>query len=115
MWSDASREAAAEARKNGVHSTGVNKVPSKGTNWGSSMSDATWHASQPIDRYIGHITDLLGMWGGGGMKPSELSESEKAQVNDHYNKRTDPHVVAGSLRAQRITDANRVEQKYGQR
>ena len=98
---------------NGAHSAPINNLPQKGSSWSTGVSDATWHAQQPIGQYTGHIADLLGMWGGGGMNPSKLSDSEKAQVMDHYNKRTDPHVVAGSLRAQRAQDSNRVQKQYG--
>lgn len=93
------------SNSNGAHSTPINNLPSKGTSWSSGVSDATWHAQQPIAQYTGHISDLVGMWGGGGLTTAKLSPEESAQVNSEYNKRTDPHTVAGAIHALRQTRA----------
>jgi hypothetical protein len=121
MWSDEAREAAAEARAKGgaSHQAGVNSVgkpgpksydtlrsPSGGSSWGASGSDKTWQASQPKDQYVGHIADLLGMWEGspaGNHKPSPLSDGEKSAIDAHYGQRTDPHLVAALVHANRTS------------
>jgi hypothetical protein len=91
----------------GAHAAPINNLPSKGTSsWSSGVSDATWHAQQPIGQYTGHIADLIGMWGGApNMQPGKLTPEETAQVNSEYEHRTDPHVVAGAIHALRQTRA----------
>jgi hypothetical protein len=97
----------------GAHSAGVNSTPAKGSDWKSTMSDATWHATMPQDTYTSQISDLLGMWGGNGMNASKLSPDEAGKVNGAYGKRADWRAVAGQLHAARQSDLSAVVKKYG--
>jgi hypothetical protein len=98
---------------NGAHSTGVNSVPAKGADWKDTVSDATWRATMPQGNYTSQISDLLGMWGGGGLNASKLSPDEAGKVNEAYGKRADWRAVAGQLHAARQSDRVAVVQKYG--
>lgn len=93
---------------NGAHSAPINNLPTKGGSiFSRGVSDATWHAQQPIGQYTGHIADLVGMWGGatGNHQPAALTPEEASQVNSEYEKRSDPHVVAGAIHALRQSRA----------
>jgi hypothetical protein len=90
----------------GAHAGPIDNLPKKGTSsFSSGVSDATWHAMQPIGQYTGHIADLVGMWSTANHQPAKLTPDETAQVNSEYEKRTSPHVVAGAIHTLRQTRA----------
>lgn len=83
-----------------THSAAIHALPAKGSDWASSGSDATWHATMPIANYAGQVRDMLGLWDG-TQEPSPLSLGENKQILDAYNQRADWRGLARDIKAQR--------------
>lgn len=97
----------------GAHASGVAAVPNKDTSFNSGVSDAQYHNNMPIENYTSQVSDLLGMWGGGGLTTSKLSPSEASQVTKAYNNREDWRSLAANMHIARQQDAKKLGAKLG--